>query len=582
MKRRHNLFTKIIFVLLLLLIPISILYTYSHYTSVKVIEEELRNRNLNRLLIVRNQLDANFNQLSTLLLALSGDKSISQFKNIDIYNSYESFEIKKEILDKFHFYGGLSTWTHDFSIYAMNRKESLQTGQHTDRPEEIAVDWEFRQNKNDKHTSYFIKHLVHPINSYHHGEPSDLIMEAKFPVKNIEKYLQDLKLNRYSDPFIYSNSFGTIVSRSSNHELIHDLIQPLSEELQGESGSVTIEVGKEEYLVSFAKSHSLDWMIVDYTLLKDVLHPVTLNRNMFYFFGTVLLLLSILAAFLLYRNVQLPVNHLVHAISRVKEGDYSVRVKSVQNNDFNMMITTFNEMAEQIETLIEEVYKEKIRYQDAHVKQLQSQINPHFLYNSLFILKSMAKLNHYEGVEAMSVHLGKYYRYITRMENEYSTIREELEFIKSYLEIHVLRMQRLIYKINVPEEMLDIPIPRLLIQPIVENAFIHGIDSRVEEGKINIIGDSNGGEYKIIIEDNGKGLSAEEIASLIQKINLPMNKDTGCGVWNVHQRLFYHFGEGAGLGFTTSTMGGLRVMLCWKEQEINKGELENVQSVNCG
>jgi len=582
MKWRNNLFTKIILVLLLLLIPISLLYTYSHYTSVKVIEEELKNRNLNRLLIVRNQLDANFNQLSTLLLALSGDQSINQFKNIDIYNNYESFQIKKEILEKFDFYGGLSTWTHDFSIYAMQRKESLQTSQHTDIPEEIAIDWEFRQSENDRHSSFFIKHLVHPINSYHHGEPSDFIMEAKFPVKNIENYLQELKLNRYSDPFIYSDSFGSIVSRSSNHKLINELIQPLSEELQGESGNVTVEIEREEYLVSYVKSHSLDWMIVDYTLLKDVLHPVTLNRNLFYFFGTVLLILSILAAFLLYRNVQLPVNHLVHAISRVKEGDYSVRVKAVRNNDFNMMISTFNEMAEQIETLIEEVYKERIRYQDAHVKQLQSQINPHFLYNSLFILKSMAKLNHYEGVEAMSVHLGKYYRYMTRMENEYSTIREELDFIKSYLEIHVLRMQRLIYNIDIPEEMLDIPIPRLLIQPIVENAFIHGIDSRVEEGKINIKGESNAGEYKIVIEDNGKGLSAEGISNLIQKINLPMEKDTGCGVWNVHQRLFYHFGEGAGLRFKTSTLGGLQVVLCWPKQEIDMGGLQDVQSVNCG
>jgi len=580
MKWKNNLFTKIILVLLLLLVPISVLYTYSHYTSVKVIEEELKNRNLDRLLIVRNQLDAHFHQISTLLLALSGDSSINQYRNIAIYNPYESVEIKKEILDKFQFYGGLTPWNNDFSIYLTKTSESIQTNhKNTAVPEEIAIDWELRKDGPKTNKRYFIKHLVQPINSYIQGEPFDLVMEARFPIGNIEHFLEDLKLNQYSDPFLYSDQFGTIVSRSSNQDIIHKLLKPLMENIKGESGHVTVGIDNEKYLVSYVKSNSLGWTLVDYTPLKDILYPVTLNRNLFYFSAAILLCLSILAAFLLYKNVQLPVNRLVHAISRVKEGDYSVRVKPLQDSDFNMMVSTFNEMAEQIETLIEEVYKEKIRYQDAHVKQLQSQINPHFLYNSLFILKSMAKLNNYQGVEAMSVHLGKYYRYMTRIENEYSTIREELDFIKNYLEIHVLRMQRLQYKIDVSEELLDIPIPRLLIQPIVENAFVHGLDSRVQDGRILIKGETMHEQYQLFIEDNGKGLNDNEIHELMKKINQPMEKDTGCGVWNVHQRLYYHFGDGAGLQFAPSTLGGLKVTLHWSR---NKGESEDVQSINCG
>ncbi len=121
-------------------------------------------------------------------------------------------------------------------------------------------------------------------------------------------------------------------------------------------------------------------------------------------------------------------------------------------------------MAEQIQELIEKVYKETLRSREATLKQLQSQINPHFLYNCLFYIKNMASLGEKEAVVAMSLNLGEYYRYTTRLENPMTTIREEMKLIQNYLEIQTMRMQRLGYEIAIPEDMMELEIPRLLIQ----------------------------------------------------------------------------------------------------------------------
>ncbi|CAM4178576.1 sensor histidine kinase [Lederbergia lenta] len=566
MKWWNKIFVKIVFILLLLLIPITVFYSYSYYTSIQVIKEELKDRNLNRLSIVGNQMDANFEQISILLLALSGDENVNQFKNIDIYSDYKAFEIKRSILETLYFQRALSSWTNDLSVYASDSEELLKTSDMMEKSEDIVSDWEYRENKEKgKINSYFIKHLTQPITSVSNGRTPELVIEARLPVKNIERFLQQLKLDNFGDPFMYQSVNKVIVSSSANHQLITEMIQQIPENLPSEDGNITVTIDKDKYLVSYMKSQKLDWVIVDYTPLKEVLMPVTKNRNLFYTFIFALLLLSIVAVFLLYRNVQIPFRDMINAIHRVKEGDYSARVQPVHNNEFTFMMTSFNEMAKQIETLIEEVYKEKIRYQEIHVKQLQSQINPHFLYNCLFIMKNMAKLNQYKGVEAMSLHLGKYYRYMTRVENKYSTVDEELDFVKNYLEIHVIRTQRLTYEIKLPDNMLEIVIPRLLIQPVVENACVHGIDSSLNDGRILISGSQANGENQIIIEDSGKGLSKEKIKQLGEMISVPMNDEMGCGVWNVHHRLKYHFGDTAGLHFSKSELGGLKVILYWRE-----------------
>lgn len=128
--------------------------------------------------------------------------------------------------------------------------------------------------------------------------------------------------------------------------------------------------------------------------------------------------------------------------------------------------------------LIEQVYLEQLRAKDAHLKQLQSQINPHFLYNCLFFIKSKAVVGDTDSVEAMALNLGEYYRYITKTDHSLTTLQDELKLLENYLEIQNLRKQRISYEMDIAEDLLGLQIPRLLIQPLVENSIIHGIEKR--------------------------------------------------------------------------------------------------------
>nr|WP_243864694.1 histidine kinase [Paenibacillus castaneae] len=293
--------------------------------------------------------------------------------------------------------------------------------------------------------------------------------------------------------------------------------------------------------------------------------PITKSLQIFYATLIVLVILAFLASFIFYKNVQLPIRSLVSRLRAVAKGNYSVRLDRTSNYEFQFLNDQFNHMAQQIEELIETDYKSQIRLQEAGLRLLQSQIDPHFLYNCLFFIKNNARLGNEEGVVAMSLNLGMYYRYSTKLSNSETSIREELEMIENYLNIHNLRLNRIRYEIEFPDDMMNLQIPRLLLQPIVENAIIHGIEPKMREGLIKLRGISLIDEYQIIIEDNGTGISDQQLDELLKHINFH-NPGTSFGLWNINQRMKIRFGGNSQLYCSSSALGGLKISLVWKKQ----------------
>src|SRR5690606_17807950 len=214
-------------------------------------------------------------------------------------------------------------------------------------------------------------------------------------------------------------------------------------------------------------------------------------------------------------------------------GYFSVRLNYSARNEFSLLFARFNIMAQRIQELIENVYEEKLRRREATLKQLQSQINPHFLYNCLFFIKNMARMKNEEAVVAMSLNLGDYYRYITRSESDLATIREELKMVTNYLEIQSLRLERVKFTIDVPDDILDKTVPRLTLQPIIENAILHGIEPKAENGEINIYGDFNDNVYTITVEDSGVGMSEDQLNKIKTSLKNPRDEKLAGGTWIV-------------------------------------------------
>lgn len=126
-----------------------------------------------------------------------------------------------------------------------------------------------------------------------------------------------------------------------------------------------------------------------------------------------------------------------------------------------------------------------------------------------------------------------------------------------------MRMSRLQYEVHIPQQMRKRDLPPLVLQPLVENAVIHGIEPVSKEGLVRITGSCNGRVMVLTVDDDGKGMTPEEIIELENKLGKAMDEEMGCGLWNVHQRMRLRFGEDAGLTIAPSPLGGLQVKLQW-------------------
>lgn len=570
---RLNVFTKVTLLIVLLLILMLSLYTYSNQQSIRVIEHEIETNTMNRLTTFAESVESNIYQLALYGISIGQDSSIQEYQRPDFKDSpYEQVKLNRAILEKINLYNAASKWHSTITLYFPRMKQVISTDYYSSIPylesefiEPFPQSWIYADNS-------FIWHTTDPITAMNDPSTARLITKISFPANHLAALLDQNKLNNNGDPFLFHPELGLISNSSKQEDLMTLLADQLkSAELQNDGGFRT-KLNETVYYVSYIKSSSLDWYYVDYVPLQQILSPITSSRNLFYASVAVLIVVSVIILFALYRSIQLPLLQLVRGTNRLSSGDFSVRLNYSARNEFSLLFARFNIMAQRIQELIENVYEEKLRRREATLKQLQSQINPHFLYNCLFFIKNMARMKNEEAVVAMSLNLGDYYRYITRSETDLATIGEELKMVTNYLEIQSLRLERVNYTIDVPDEVLNKTVPRLTLQPIIENAIIHGIEPKPENGEIRIYGDFNDKVYTITVEDSGVGMSEEQLEQMTANLQRPLDENMGCGTWNVHQRLSFMYGECAGLTYYHSPLGGVKVVITWHNNNNNSNE----------
>ncbi|MCK9858591.1 sensor histidine kinase [Paenibacillus sp. ATY16] len=566
---RFNVFTKISLLVLLLLIPVLSLYTYSNRESVRVIENEIQSGTTNRLSSFAAQVESNIYQLSLYGVSIGQDSSIQEYQRPDFREQpYERVKLSVAILEKMNLYNAASKWHSTITLFFPRTGDALSTDYYNTityredafkRP--FLKSWEYTGDS-------FVWYATEPTTAMSNPRSARLITKISFPINHVTAMLDENKVNNSGDPFLFNPEQGSIRNHSANAAKIDLLTEKLKSSKLGERGGFRTKLDNIEYYVSYIKSDSLKWYYVDYVPMQQILSPITNSRNLFYTSIAVLLVMSIAVIFVIYRSVQVPLLQLVRGTKRLSSGDFSVRLSHSGHNEFSLLLGRFNIMAQRIQELIENVYEEKLRRREATLKHLQSQINPHFLYNCLFYIKNMARMKNEKAVVAMALNLGEYFRYITRSENDVATIREELSMVTNYLEIQSLRLERMRFTIEVPDELMNKTISRLTLQPIVENAIVHGLEPQAENGEIRIRGYAEDGVYRLVVEDSGIGMTNEETQKLQLSLTKPLDDNMGCGTWNVHQRLIYLFGEGAGLSYSRSDLGGIKTTITWSDKTI--------------
>lgn len=348
---------------------------------------------------------------------------------------------------------------------------------------------------------------------------------------------------------VISSANEVIASRDQS---IDYLFEPEIQNIITDSRGAFIDK-KEEALVSYVSMQEPSWRIITYVSLNQLYREINLLRNWIILLS--ILSVSLLSVFGLFISFDLisPINRLVKGMKKIQKGQWVVNMDEDRGDELGFLSKTFNEMTKEIDHLVNRIYREQLTRKDAEIKALQSQINPHFLFNTLESINWMAQLNNVPEISETVSALSSLMEISIGRDDRLITIEEEFTYIDNYILILKKRFEdRITLEKNIQSEVMDIKIPRLLIQPLIENAVYHGLERSRNKGVIKLNAQISGDEVLIEVVDNGLGIEKDELEIINDKLSMDnetyfrsmeSNGKKSIGIENVNRRIKLLYGE---------------------------------------
>lgn len=345
-------------------------------------------------------------------------------------------------------------------------------------------------------------------------------------------------------------------------------------------GLPEVSTDKGVYLVSRAVSAPLELSIYRFVPEKDLYTALDRYRLWFWLFTLAAVVIITLFTVASRRLIDRPLNKLVQSFRSVENGDLDVRIEHRPDDEFRYLYGRFDEMAENLKALIDQAYRQKILAQRAELKHLQSQINPHFLYNSFFLLQNMVDRGDNEGASAFTRQLGTYFQFVTRSGPDEVPLEKEAAHARAYSQIQARRFRSRIDVSfgDVPAELSNVPVPRLILQPVIENAFGHGLEDKVTGGLLSVAFRAEADTVILRVEDNGGAMTGDGIRMLETMLESGGESAEGTALANIHKRLMLRYGPPAGIRLSAGGDGGLVVEIVIPTDGRRAGD---VQAADC-
>ncbi len=392
------------------------------------------------------------------------------------------------------------------------------------------------------------------------------LMVVELSISKIGVDLGSMNSNGNGTVFIWSNETekpSIIPAVGVTDEIIRFNRQ--SSELEG----TAFRIGNKNYL-RFTKSFEFpDWALVTVVEEDQILLPVHSFKEWLIVLSVISIIVFVIASFLLYRYIHKPLRKMMQAFKKVEVGQFDTSLVHTNKDEFYYLFQQFNQMTSQLKILVQQIYEQKIHSQRSELKHLQSQVNPHFMYNSLYTVALMAKEEDYEGVTSMSRHLGDYFKFITQNKADLIPLEKEVQHAKVYASIQEVRFgSRIRFDFQETGDTSEWEVPRLIIQPFLENAIIHGLEDIRQGGRLCVRIIAKPTSLIIEIEDNGKGMPQDKLKKWQEESIIPDEWEDHA-LWNVHRRLRLRYGDKSGVKLQTNDNGGLTVVLqIYKEGDI--------------
>ena len=344
---------------------------------------------------------------------------------------------------------------------------------------------------------------------------------------------------------------GNIVYHPQQQQLYNELqTENISLIMDADKDTVLTDTGNNGKLYSISRSDKTGWTVVDCTNVRELLSKSRQAQSVYVLTAIVLVIVALLFSRFMARSITLPIQKLRDSMKKVQEGDFSVSDVVVDSrNEIGSLTKSFDVMTHRIQELMEQNVHEQEEKRKSELKALQSQINPHFLYNTLDSIIWMAEGKRNEEVVLMTASLARLLRQSISNEDEVVPIANEVEYARGYLTIQKMRYKdKLEFQIDVDPSILYIPLIKLVLQPIIENAIYHGLKYKESKGLLIVKGFMKDGNAVLQVIDDGVGMDEETLSHIYDKHKVNYHSN-GVGVYNVQKRLKLYYGDDYGITY---------------------------------
>ncbi len=364
---------------------------------------------------------------------------------------------------------------------------------------------------------------------------------SECPVSRLEQICRNVDMGPGSRICILDQDYG--VAYSSAGEAFGE---SLSAQLKNGRAQGRVNLNNQDCLLVSTRLKDTGWTVVATIPYGVITQQTTQLLSIFLILCLLCAVIMVTVIIVQSGSFTRPISQLQKAMKTVSKGDMTVRIQEKRTDEFGELNEGFNRLIGELDTLITHISESKERENLAKYQMLQSQINPHFLYNTLESIRMMAVLRDEEEISEALISLSKLFRYCIRQGDRLVTVREELEQAKNYLFLQSFRYQdrlKVIYEVD--EQVLDRQMPKVLLQPLLENAFAHGLRDWEKMGIITITVSQVQGGTAFAIHDNGCGIDRETLAGI--RLKLEHGGAESIGLANVNERLRLYYKSTQGL-----------------------------------
>jgi len=387
--------------------------------------------------------------------------------------------------------------------------------------------------------------------------------------QSVGVFRMDINMNGLREIFsnVQSGTKQELFIVDAEGSIIYDsdetkIMQPFAIPLNQDHGHFIYSSHGKEMMLNYVTTQVSGWKIANIIPVSELTHSIEILRNLLWTLTGVALLLAIGLSIFLTRRLLRPLKKMEALMNKVENGDYTVQFKTLSNDEIGKLANSFNIMVQKINELVHHIFVIRLLKREADFKVLQSQINPHFLYNTLESISMKAEVDqNYEVADMISM-LGRLFRMTINNSRDLIVFAKEMEYVENYVKIQNIRFPRMSFFIEIEEEVLKSFILPWIIQPLVENAIIHGLAKQNSEGWIRIVGTRVNDDIIIRISDNGVGLDEvkrREIQAQLLTDAHQEEDEIHIGLKNIFDRIRLYFGEGYGLVLTSKLNAGTTI-----------------------